>query len=172
MDRRLSGGQLWFFKCYLTGAPPIVSPLLILCDRALELPVPISGPCGHSRIKGIPSFALVKCAAHLLRPLYFKTLDRLLPCAIMLLCSHIALHCTNYCPFWYPCTWRTNHSCNYLVTINYYRTVHWVPPLFSEYAYFCFLYIYQFACYNKNFLYQDYKNNKIQRKSEISDCQT
>ena len=32
MDRRFSGGQLWFFKCYLAGAPPIVSPLLILCS--------------------------------------------------------------------------------------------------------------------------------------------
>ena len=32
MDRRLSGGQLWFFKCYLAGAPPIFSPLLLLCS--------------------------------------------------------------------------------------------------------------------------------------------
>ena len=32
MDRRLSGGQLWFFKCYLDGPPLIFSPLLILCS--------------------------------------------------------------------------------------------------------------------------------------------
>ena len=25
-------GQFWFFKCFLAGAPPIFSPLLILCS--------------------------------------------------------------------------------------------------------------------------------------------